>query len=209
MLTELKKTEDGILARHDTAKSWFRIPDKIRTAHDERVKIAMWINPEAKKLFLVLDRIVTELMCDKWRIDNRETHVSWGRDDEDAIAESILVIYDQPAIMHINDIAERPNIFLLGRDGYPLCGSNVFGSGDLCLGEYINPLSPQCVELLMANAPNLDLGWMGGDLYGKWDQDYRDGYPVFRVEDWPILTSCTQFTIPQPILENFDAWSQR
>lgn len=192
------KTENGIImARPVECEPWMRLPTKIRISQGVPIRIAQWINPKEMSVWWVLDRLVMSMLY------SGESECGEFVSDEDSESEPALVRWDHPALLHCPDIKNRPDtIYLLNEKGEALSGSNIFPGGNLCLGEYFNPLSTHPVELLINNEANDDLNWRGQALLGDWQPTH------FQIETWPPILSSERYPPPPSVAENFSAWSQ-
>lgn len=92
-----------------------------------------------------------------------------------------------------------PSVAVCDDLGNILSGCNTFPSGDLCLGDNFDPLTPGPLEAFMFNESNADLLWCGTPLGGEYKpfpENPNDEY--LEVTTWPVYRS-QEILIPQGV----------
>lgn len=164
-----------------------------RMVKEHRVDLALWLDATSCASYIALHNPCIQML------DN----VGGGNDfgmDGDNDAESQYMRYNGVVLLCIPELnySTEPNAYLIDLHGRALAGSNVYGGGNLCLGDTFNPFTLQAAELLLHNEANDDLGWRGGLLEGRW-HDY-----IFHATTWPTLSHIK--IPPDAILADIRRW---
>lgn len=209
MQAELKVIDGEIFGRPIDGDGMMRLPNKVRSDYaGNPVRIAQWIDLILMQSWIVLDRIATSMMISDYMVHNEDTNAFWDHEEDDdgnfPEASPIWVVYEHPVILHIPSLI-NPCVKMINRDGWVLAGTNIYDESftnpwHICIGDTFDPLSPNVVEMLLANEANKDLYWRGDPLHGSFKND-----STFIITTWPSL-QYGKSQPPQRVLEDFDAW---
>lgn len=149
-------------------------------------------DPIMKQMIWMLDGIRINLLT-SIDDDNQISYVPEERRERDT--RNILCEYSKPVLLIINAIDAIA--FLTDIKGNPLSGSNIYETGNLCLGQVFNPYIAEPLDLMLYNHPNNDLNWYGEPIREIEKEANKEGEtPITTIKTWPAKSE-QQITLSQ------------
>lgn len=164
----------------------------LRVVDDFRMDILHFIAPDLQQCWYTLSGIQLNMLNNHPRANCQFGLSGGGR------ATSTRFRWEGKVYLVIPKISNTDYIHLVNPEGKLLAGSNIHGSGSLCLGMSPNPFIMDGLDALLMNKANNDLGWRGSNATGTWKTN------IFHASQWPV--SDTIVTIPEEIRAATAMW---